>query len=189
MDLILALATASKYPRRQPAGLPVVILLVFVCLSSGQLASAAVYLSQADFIAHNLSQDAKARSLWLQENQQDVAKQILGHRYRGLRIRYWQEASKTAWVLNEIGKDKAITIGVIIAAGRIEAVRILTYREPRGGEVRHPFFTRQYEGLSLDAANRLLGHIDGIAGATLSVRAVTNISRYALYLHRQIQKQ
>ncbi len=187
MDLISALATVSEYHGHQPARLPLVVVLVGLCLTIGKVASAAVYLSQTDFITNNLSQDARAGSLWLQENQQEAAKQILGHKYRGLRIRYWQEAGKTAWILDEIGKDKPITIGVIIAANQIEAVRILTYREPRGGEVRHPFFTRQYEGLSLNAANLLSGHIDGIAGATLSVRAVTNASRYALYLHQQIQ--
>jgi len=151
-------------------------------------ASAAVYITPKEFISKNFSKQALAKSLWLKKPQQKAALKILGHRYRGLRVRYWQSETKSAWILGEIGKDQPITIGVIIKDDQIEAVRILTYREPRGGEVRHPFFTRQYEGLSLNEATKLSGHIDGISGATLSVRAVTNISRYALYLHQQISK-
>jgi hypothetical protein len=85
--------------------------------------------------------------------------------------------------MDEIGKEKPITVGVIIDNDEIQKVIILEFRESRGGEVRHPFFTRQFTGLFLKADDKLSQRIDGISGATMSVRAVSNVSRFALRLH------
>ncbi|MDA0792136.1 MAG: FMN-binding protein [Proteobacteria bacterium] len=38
----------------------------------------------------------------------------------------------------------------------------------------------------LDSDLQLTGSIDGITGATLSVKAVTNVTRFALYLHESV---
>lgn len=62
---------------------------------------------------------------------------------------------ESAWVLNEIGKDLPITIGVAVQQGTIEMVRILWFRESRGWEVRYPFFTDQFHDASLDADGQL----------------------------------
>ena len=67
----------------------------------------------------------------------------------------------------------------------MDFVDILTYRESRGYEVRHDFFTRQFKGAALKG-DKLTNRIDGISGATLSVWAVTNVSEWALYLHEQV---
>ena len=93
---------------------------------------------------------------------------------------------RTAWVIDEIGKERPITIGVVVADGRIESVDVLAFRESRGGEVRYPFFTKQYKNLGLKDGDRLDGHVDGITGATLSVWAVTKVSRLALVLHSEV---
>ena len=37
--------------------------------------------------------------------------------------------------------------------GRIEMVRVLVYRESRGGEVRFPAFLNQFKGMGLDEKN------------------------------------
>ncbi len=78
---------------------------------------------------------------------------------------------------------------MIIDDGAIRAVRILAYREPRGWEVRHRFFTEQFDGARLAAGGGLDRDIDGIAGATLSVRAVRRVSELALALHRQLESR
>lgn len=111
---------------------------------------------------------------------------ILGHRYKGLRIRYWIQSSKTAWILDEIGKEKPITTGFVIEDGKLKKVRILIFRESRGWEVRHAFFTDQFRDAKLAEDNRLDRDIDNISGATLSVRAVTKLSRIALLLHEKV---
>ena len=39
----------------------------------------------------------------------DLKKQIeeiLDHKYKGLRVRYWRQEKKSAWILNETGKEK-----------------------------------------------------------------------------------
>ena len=91
--------------------------------------------------------------------------------------------------MDEIGKEQPITIGVTISYNQIERVDILAFRESRGWEVRHPFFTDQFQGLSLNNRFELDGAVDGITGATLSVRAVTNVSRLALHLHDLVSSE
>lgn len=144
---------------------------------------AVTYLSAEDFLANSFIEVPQPRMLWLTPELQEAATDILGHRYRGLRLRYWKKGERTAWILDEIGKERPITIGVVVDAGKMVKVDILAYRETRGGEVRHPFFLEQFTGLKLTDGRALSGEIDGITGATLSVRAVTNISRLALFLH------
>ncbi|MCV6604514.1 MAG: FMN-binding protein, partial [Porticoccaceae bacterium] len=70
----------------------------------------------------------------------------------------------------------------------IEQVKILEFRESRGWEVRYPFFTKQFIGVGLAHKKRyrLDSHIDGITGATLSVRAVKKVATLALFFHRQV---
>ncbi len=143
-------------------------------------------MSTGDFVAQSFHGDPTVNKLWLDAEIQATASEILGHPYRGLRIRYWRLDDDTAWVLEEVGKEMPITIGVAISNNAIADVRILAYRESRGSEVRHGFFTSQFDGLKLRENTTLNERIDGISGATLSVRAVTNISRFALFLHQHV---
>ena len=62
-------------------------------------------------------------------------------------------------------------------------LRVMTYRENRGGEVSTPAFTDQFDGVALAADGVLDANIDGISGATLSVQALTRMASLALYLH------
>ncbi len=71
-------------------------------------------------------------------------------------------------------------------AGRIEDVKVLVFRESRGWEVRYPFFTDQFSGVGLTDKNRLDGRVDGISGATLSVRAVKRVVAVALLLSERV---
>ncbi len=113
-------------------------------------------------------------------------KKILGHRMRGSRLRYWQQNNRTVWILEEIGKTKPITTGLIVVGGKIEQLKVLKFRESRGGEIRYPFFTDQFKGVGLDDRNDLDRSIDGISGATLSVRAMKKLARVAIILHNHV---
>ena len=177
--LVTASDSALKLRSRLAIGVFVWALMLNPCGSM-----AAVYVSQVDFIASNFDEKPVIRNIWLNDEHQSMASKLLGHRYAGLRIRYWRDGEKTAWILGEVGKERPITIGVIIDKNVIDKVVILEFRESRGGEIRHPFFTRQFTGLFLKENMRLSARIDGITGATLSVRAVSNVSRYVLYLHK-----
>jgi len=51
--------------------------------------------------------------------------------------------------------------------------------------VRHEFFTKQFNFAKLTNDNRLTHHIDGITGATLSVRALTKTARLSVWLNNK----
>ena len=127
----------------------------------------------------------KPKVIWLTKKLKFPIKKILNHKYRTLRVRYWGQQNKTAWILEETGKEEPITVGIIISNNHIEKVQILIYRESRGGEVRYPFFTSQFNKTHLTNDHKLDKHIDGITGATLSVNAIKKLSRLALFLHQQ----
>jgi hypothetical protein len=140
-------------------------------------------VSRDEFLAAAFyNQEPEQKMLWLDSTHRDTMEEILGHPYRGLRIRYWAVNDRLAWILDEIGKDKPITIGVVAEDGRVMAVTVLEFRETRGGEVRYDFFTNQFLGAGLRSDLRLDQDIDGITGATLSVRAVIDVAELALYL-------
>jgi hypothetical protein len=128
----------------------------------------------------------KSQVVWLKGDVKQAVKAILGHDYAGLRVRYWHQDDRSAWILEEIGKEQPITFGVVVNQDHIESIKVLTYRESRGYEVRYPAFTQQFQQAKLDG-EVLNKHIDGITGATLSVRAMIAIARLALYLDSQIQ--
>lgn len=140
----------------------------------------------AGFVAEAFPAAPEVGSIWLSGELRQAAAAILGHDYPAARLRYWRAGARTAWVLEEIGKELPITVGISVDAGRVRAVRVLAYRESRGWEVKSPAFTGQFDGARLTPDHRLDRAIDGISGATLSVRALTRLTRLALLLHGQV---
>lgn len=127
-----------------------------------------------------------SEKLWIKKELKEKVRQIMGHDLGVLRLRYWQEGERTAWILEEIGKERPITTGVVVNAGSIERIKILIFRESRGWEVRYPFFTDQFKSAVLLEDSELDRSIDGISGATMSVNAVTKLARLALVLDQQV---
>ena len=96
--------------------------------------------------------------------------------------------SGIAIVTEEQGKYRPITfIAGIDSTLHIVDIRVLVYRESRGGEVRHTRFLKQYRGKSLDNPIRINRDIINITGATISVNALNAGVRKALafaeYIH------
>ena len=129
------------------------------------------------------------KKLWIKKDLKAEIKNILGHDLKMLRLRYWDDNKKRAWILEEIGRDKPITVGLVTANGKILDVKVLIFRESRGWEVRYPFFTDQFKDATLVTGNNLDRKIDGISGATLSVNALTKLGRLALFLHKYIDNK
>jgi hypothetical protein len=115
------------------------------------------------------------------------AGRILGHSFGVDSVNYWRDGARTVWILEEIGRYRPITTGLIVSDGAIEQVKVLIFRESHGWEVRHEFFTDQFIGLRLDNEHQLTAHIDGISGATLSVNALRALARLALYFDKTVQ--
>jgi hypothetical protein len=143
-----------------------------------------IYEQPSDFLARHFGSAPKTQVLALTEARQKQLAAILGHRYGQQQVRYWAKDGKTAWILNEIGKSEPITTGIIVRDGKLAEVKVLIYRESHGWEVSRPFFTKQFVGASLNG-QRLSKPVDGVVGATLSVRALTKLSAAALYLSQQ----
>lgn len=147
-----------------------------------------VYQEPEDFIREVFGSPAvRSGRLWIDKDLQPEVRRILGHDLSVLRIRYWSQAGRTAWILEEIGKDQPITAGIVINDTKIEQIKVLIFRETRGWEIRYPFFTDQFSGASLEQNYDLSQHIDGISGATLSVNTMVKLARLALLFHRHSQ--
>ena len=168
----------------------VLAVSVFLSLASYRTASAEdIYEAPTTFIAHAFpGSSPQVAVISLSGDRAEMAKLIMGHPYGTSRVRYWRSGDRTAWILEEIGKTKPITTGIIVDHGKIDTVKVLIYRESHGWEVRRPAFTKQYKGANLrdDRRKQLSKRINGISGATLSVNALTKLSRLALYLHGQV---
>lgn len=164
------------------------LLAVFIWVP---VSAKGVYKTNLQFLQESFSgQEVPATQiLWLAGDVKNGVKNILGHNYIKLRIKYWRDKSRTVWVLEEIGKEKPITAGFVVNDNKLESVEVLAFRESRGWEIKHPFFTRQFKGAALKNKSGLNKNIDGITGATLSVSAITRLSQMALYLHQHVTAQ
>lgn len=169
------------------------IIIFFLSLvTSSNLIAGGVYQKPEDFINQIFNNEPpKAQVLWLNKDLKSQIAEILNHKYKGLRVRYWQQKNasdhKSVWILDEIGKEKPITTGIVVNNGKIELVKILVFRESRGWEVRHDFFTNQFKQAELKNKQQLNVNIDNISGATLSVRAVRKLATIALLLDQHIK--
>jgi len=160
--------------------------MALMSVSPALVQAESVYEAQEDFVKRAFSDSQPEPDLvWLSGETKLAVRQLLGHDYPALRLRYWCKAGRSAWVLDEVGKELPITVGVIVEKDYIKSLRVLTYRENRGGEVTTPAFTDQFNGTALEENGMLDTRIDGISGATLSVHALTRLATMALYLHAQ----
>jgi hypothetical protein len=167
-----------------------VLLLIQLCVPS----FASVLKSHDQFLAEAFGTDAQPvqQTLWLTaELKAEISKRI-DYQVSALRLRYWILAERSAWILEEVGKEQPITMGVVVDSDKIKSIDVLIYRESRGEEIKHEFFTRQFTDAKLQESgeNLLLSRpIDGITGATLSVRAAKKVAILALFLHRHILQE
>jgi FMN-binding domain len=168
--------------------IPLTLLFLFASALVAGATDEQVYLAPDTFLADAFGTAPAPTMLWITAEIQPDIEKILGHPPPRLRQRYWKDGAKTAWILEEIGKEEFITAGFIVANDRIEKARVLIYRESRGMEVRYPAFLKQFDGVQLQEKQRLSKRIDGIAGATLSVWAMERMARTALYFHRHVNK-
>lgn len=144
----------------------------------------------SDFVSQNFAAERtiEHQKMWLIADKKEVVTEILSHPYHQLRTSYWSSAEnpgRSLWILQEIGRERYIDVGIVIQDQKIEKLRILAFRESRGWEVKLPFFTEQFDGNTLTNERKLSQRVDSITGATLSWRAVTRLARMALYLDQQ----
>lgn len=107
----------------------------------------------------------------------------LGHNYQQARLRYWKANGKTAWVIEDKGRDgyQLTTSAFSVKGGAIDIARVLIYRESHGEEVADASFLNKFTG-ARTAGGQLDRKIDNISGATLSVLMMQRMARAAIAL-------
>jgi hypothetical protein len=161
-------------------------LLVMLIAATSQVA-AITYQIPVEFLKQEFGERAPApRALWIKRDLSVRLQSILEHKPGFMRVRYWQHAAKTVWILDEIGKTELITFAVLIENNTISKISVLEFRETRGWEIKHNFFTQQFHNARLNSDLSLSQPVDNITGATLSVRAMQKIARVALLLDQII---
>lgn len=169
------------------AGIHDRVIFLFLLVLPVMVKAATVYESQLEFLERAFTGTPPEPGLtWLTGDRKSTVRQLLGHDYPALRLRYWCRDDRSAWILEEIGKDLPITVGIVVDQNSIDSLRVLTYRENRGGEVATPAFTEQFNGRSLSSRGVLDKPIDSITGATLSVKALTRLAGLALFLDENV---
>ncbi len=136
------------------------------------------------FLNTSFEEIPKPKRIWIDKKKQIFIKNHINPSQIKLSYRYWQKNNKFVWVLDEIGKERNITTGIVIINNAIQSVQIITYRESRGYQVQSDRFTHQYQNKTI--SNQLTKEIDSISGATLSVIAINKQVKLALYLNSQI---
>lgn len=165
-------------------GLALALALVPVLFVPSALAED-IYLDPRTFLEQSFGGTIPTpKKLWVTKALRKSIREIMGHDLGALRIRYWAKGVRTAWILEEIGKEQLITSGFVVEHHALKDVRVLIYRESRGWEIKYPAFTDQFRGGALQDDMLLDRGIDGISGATLSVNAMTRLARLALLLDR-----
>lgn len=148
-----------------------------------------VYQKPEEFVAEAFAGDIPTpQRIWLTGDLVKTYRDVMEEEPPQLRLRYWQQKNRSVWILQAVGKEHPITAGFIVEDGKLQLARVLIFRESRGWEIRHPFFTRQFEGAGLGEQQQLDTPIDGITGATLSVRAMSNMARMALVLANRVNQ-
>ena len=166
---------------------PFLLGLCILFGSGAGFAQKSQQISADSYKAQYFSESLAWQTLWVNKEQRAQIESILGRSFKPFRVRYWEEQGRSGWIFEEIGKELPITVGVIVEQGEIIDLTVLEFRESRGGEVVYPFFTGQFTSAKLEAGKSygLDKNIDGITGATLSVRALKKIATLALYCDRQ----
>jgi len=124
-----------------------------------------------------------AQMLELDAGKQSQVAAVFGRPYPQSRLRYWRAGGRSAWILDDLGKQgyQLTTAGFVVKGGEIDFARVLIYRESRGEQVADPSFLKKLSGLRPNG-NGLNREVDGISGATLSVKMMQRMARTALTL-------
>jgi hypothetical protein len=162
-------------------------MLALLC-NFGAVYAKGTYQAPSEFIQQAFNgQPPSSSIIWIKGKLREQIEDILQHSFDSKRVRYWQQGERSVWVLDEIGKKKPITVGIVIDDDKISQLKVLVFRETRGWEVRYPFFSDQFHNVTLTEQHQLSQSIDSISGATLSIRALKKLARIALLLNRTIK--
>ncbi len=160
------------------------LALLATCLIASPTWARGTYLTLDQMLQSTFEGTPAGQALWLKPDQKQAIEQLLEHPFHKARIKYWQQGDRNLWVLSEIGKEKPITFAVVTSRQVLERIDVMAFREVRGDEIRLPAYTAQFRQQTLTDDDKLTEPVDGISGATYSVRSMKKVARLALLLDR-----
>lgn len=145
------------------------------------------YLTQDALIEQVFAgEQPQLKTLWLTKEQKEQIKIVTGTHSVASRVRYQALKGKRLWILNEIGKERPITFGLVTQDEALIRIEVMVFRETRGDEIRSANYVKQYQGQKLNQNHQFTLPIDGISGATYSVNSMKKVAKKALLLNRFI---
>lgn len=170
--------------------MPVILvtgILLFSMLTPNLALAKGTYFTAQKLLAEVYGEIPGApKTLWMNKQHKQEVMEYFDKPLRQVRVKYWEKDDRRFWILSEIGKEKPITFGIVTSQGSIERMEVMAFREVRGDEIRLPAYTAQYDNQSLNGKGRLQNNVDGISGATYSVRSMKKVARMALLFDRWV---
>ena len=169
-----------------------ILIILTSVLVAGDIKSAceehllSLYLKDTDIKMHILKLDKQMKK--------EVENQVKQKFYRD-KLYYWtisQDDTTIAYAFldNVIGKSMPITFLVILNVnGNIINTNVIKYREAYGGEVGNKGWLRQFLNRDNNSSYNIGGNIDGISGATISVKSMSKGIQKITTLYPLIKKQ
>jgi Na+-translocating ferredoxin:NAD+ oxidoreductase RnfG subunit len=154
-------------------------------------ASGKVYLSRQEALAWAFpeAERVEERSLVLSEEQARAVEALARERLESRIVKLYTAhgaAGVQGYAFIDVHTVRTLPeafLVVLTPQGEVRSLRVLAFYEPE--EYRPPArWLEQFEGRGLEAGTALGGAIHGIAGSTLSARAVTGSVRRALALYQ-----
>lgn len=162
---------------------------ILLCLIGLPVFGKGTYLTTSELVSAVFqTQSPESGVIWLTAARKAEAERLLGSSPVQARLRFHYLDDRRLWVLSEIGKEKPITFGVVTRAGTIERMDVMVFREIRGDEIRLPQYTAQYQGQMMTDTGDLTRPVDGISGATYSVRTMKKVAKLALLLDHWVSE-
>ncbi|MGI9293091.1 MAG: hypothetical protein ACR2PS_03840, partial [Pseudomonadales bacterium] len=94
-------------------------------IAAGSAHADTVYQAPDTFVQHAFEGAVpQVQTLWLNRELKQSAKNILKHAFASMRVRYWRDGDRTAWILDEIGKERPITLGIVVEDHTIVQVKV-----------------------------------------------------------------
>uniref|UniRef100_UPI004035E151 FMN-binding protein n=2 Tax=Nevskia sp. TaxID=1929292 RepID=UPI004035E151 len=173
--------TGRRSLLRSAAGLFGALLLPKLAVAGDDLWT--TFQTPAAFLAEAFGAPPAPSVLVLDAAMQAQIGTVFGRAYPQSQLRYWKANGRSAWILDDIGKQgyQITTSGFVVKDHSIDFARVLIYRESRGEQVAEGSWLKKLSGRKL-AGTTLDQNVDNISGATLSVKMMQRMAATALVL-------
>lgn len=149
----------------------------------GLLAAPVMHVHAEVFLTLEQAREVLWQDTPMEEVTISLSKEQMKSIHSASKIRVWSNTFKAwktesgGWFLVDqvVGKHEMIDMAVALTHdGKIKGLRVMTYVESYGDEVKHPNWLAQFLGRDNSEHLKLDQQIDNISGATLSCRHITD---------------